>query len=163
MVRYAYPGRGLKYGQGSREPQFEPASRSGPGIIFVIQDADLEYDPADWTKMYDLIAVRKVADVVYGSRFYGRVHRSLAAWNTKYTYNTWRLTVIQNADSFTNAAIIQNPNWQSQIIAPPFPEYISGHSTFSAAVADILPSFFGNCGGVCRMYADSGRRLPHSG
>jgi len=47
------------------------------GDVFVIQDADLEYDPADWEQMYDLIAVRKVADVVFGSRFYGRPHRSL--------------------------------------------------------------------------------------
>ena len=43
----------------------------------VIQDADLEYDPVDWLPMYDLIAVRKVADVVFGSRFYGKPHRSL--------------------------------------------------------------------------------------
>jgi glycosyltransferase involved in cell wall biosynthesis len=48
------------------------------GDVVVIQDADLEYDPADWPAMYDLIAVRKVADVVYGSRFYGRPHRSLS-------------------------------------------------------------------------------------
>jgi glycosyltransferase involved in cell wall biosynthesis len=47
------------------------------GDIIVIQDADLEYDPEDWGAMYGLIAVRKVADVVYGSRFYGRPHRSL--------------------------------------------------------------------------------------
>jgi glycosyltransferase involved in cell wall biosynthesis len=47
------------------------------GDILVIQDADLEYDPNDWMQMYDLIATRKVADVVYGSRFYGRPHRSL--------------------------------------------------------------------------------------
>jgi glycosyltransferase involved in cell wall biosynthesis len=47
------------------------------GDVLVIQDADLEYDPNDWELMYDLIAVRKVADVVYGSRFYGRPHRSL--------------------------------------------------------------------------------------
>ena len=47
------------------------------GDILVIQDADLEYDPSDWQPMYDLIAVRKVADVVFGSRFYGRPHRSL--------------------------------------------------------------------------------------
>jgi glycosyltransferase involved in cell wall biosynthesis len=45
--------------------------------VVVIQDADLEYDPRDWAPMYDLIAVRKVADVVYGSRFYGLPHRSL--------------------------------------------------------------------------------------
>jgi glycosyltransferase involved in cell wall biosynthesis len=42
------------------------------GEVVVIQDADLEYDPADWEVMYDLIANRKVAHVVYGSRFKGR-------------------------------------------------------------------------------------------
>lgn len=47
------------------------------GDVLVIQDADLEYDPNDWQAMFDLIASRKVADVVFGSRFYGRPHRSL--------------------------------------------------------------------------------------
>jgi glycosyltransferase involved in cell wall biosynthesis len=47
------------------------------GDILVIQDSDLEYDPNDLAQMYDLIAVREVADVVFGSRFYGRPHRSL--------------------------------------------------------------------------------------
>ena len=47
------------------------------GDIVVIQDADLEYDPTDWEVMYELIASRGVADVVYGSRFYGRPHRAL--------------------------------------------------------------------------------------
>jgi glycosyltransferase involved in cell wall biosynthesis len=47
------------------------------GDVVVIQDADLEYDPEDWARMLPLIADRKVADVVYGSRFYGRPHRSL--------------------------------------------------------------------------------------
>jgi glycosyltransferase involved in cell wall biosynthesis len=46
------------------------------GDVIVIQDADLEYDPADWPQMFGLIA-RGIADVVYGSRFYGRPHRSL--------------------------------------------------------------------------------------
>jgi glycosyltransferase involved in cell wall biosynthesis len=47
------------------------------GDVVVIQDADLEYDPNDWARMLPLIVDRKVADVVYGSRFYGRPHRSL--------------------------------------------------------------------------------------
>jgi glycosyltransferase involved in cell wall biosynthesis len=46
------------------------------GDIFVIQDADLEYDPSDWPPMMRLLELG-VADVVYGSRFYGRPHRSL--------------------------------------------------------------------------------------
>jgi glycosyltransferase involved in cell wall biosynthesis len=47
------------------------------GDVVVIQDADDEYDPSDWQQMYDLIATRGIADVVFGSRFYGRPHRSL--------------------------------------------------------------------------------------
>jgi len=47
------------------------------GDVIVIQDADLEYDPEDLATMFDLIARKKVADVVYGSRFYGKPHRSL--------------------------------------------------------------------------------------
>ncbi len=50
---------------------------SASGDVVVIQDADLEYDPNDWSRMLPLIVDRKVADVVYGSRFYGRPHRSL--------------------------------------------------------------------------------------
>jgi len=34
-------------------------------------------------------------------------------------------------------------NWMSFIVTPPFPEYVSGHSTFSGAGATVLPLFFG--------------------
>jgi glycosyltransferase involved in cell wall biosynthesis len=55
----------------------QTAMRIATGAVIVIQDADLEYDPEDWKDMYNLIATKKVADVVYGSRFYGKPHRSL--------------------------------------------------------------------------------------
>jgi glycosyltransferase involved in cell wall biosynthesis len=47
------------------------------GDVVVIQDADLEYDPADWVTMYSLIRQKKVADAVYGSRFSAQAHRAL--------------------------------------------------------------------------------------
>jgi glycosyltransferase involved in cell wall biosynthesis len=40
------------------------------GDLVIIQDADLEYDPDDWSKLLDPI-VRGKAQVVYGSRFTG--------------------------------------------------------------------------------------------
>ena len=72
VVRVEYHERNL--GKGGA---LQSGLAAATGDVFVIQDADLEYDPEDWSEMYDLIAVRKVADVVYGSRFYGRPHRSL--------------------------------------------------------------------------------------
>lgn len=47
------------------------------GDVIVIQDADLEYDPNDLAVMYNLIAVRKVADAVFSSRFHGFPHRAI--------------------------------------------------------------------------------------
>lgn len=51
------------------------------GDIVIIQDADLEYDPADYPKLVGPI-VNDRADVVYGSRFIGEPHRVLYFWHT---------------------------------------------------------------------------------
>lgn len=50
------------------------------GDIVLIQDADLEYDPADYPKLIEPIT-RGVADVVFGSRFLGGPHRVLFFWH----------------------------------------------------------------------------------
>jgi glycosyltransferase involved in cell wall biosynthesis len=51
------------------------------GDIVVVQDADLEYDPADWPVLLAPILDGK-ADASFGSRFLGGPHRVLFFWHS---------------------------------------------------------------------------------
>jgi glycosyltransferase involved in cell wall biosynthesis len=63
------------------------------GDVIIIQDADLEYDPKDYPSLLEPIQAG-LADVVYGTRFYGGgAHRVLFFWH--YMGNL-ALTLISN-------------------------------------------------------------------
>jgi len=55
--------------------------REARGDVVLIQDADLEYDPKDYTVLLQPIR-DGLADVVYGSRFLGGPHRVLYFWHS---------------------------------------------------------------------------------
>ena len=67
---------------------------------------------------------------------------AIVAWDAKYTTNFWRpITAIPAGGG--NSSLTADPNWRPLLTTPPFPEYISGHSTFSSAAAAVLDAVFG--------------------
>ncbi len=72
--------------------------KEATGDIVLIQDADLEYDPAEYGKLLGPILDGR-ADVVYGSRFLGGPHRVLFFWH--YLGNKF-LTLLSNMTTNLN-------------------------------------------------------------
>ncbi len=70
--------------------------REARGEAIIIQDADLEYDPAEYAQLLVPIETGR-ADVVYGSRFLGGPHRVLLFWH--YVGNRFLTTL---SDMITN-------------------------------------------------------------
>ena len=69
---------------------------------------------------------------------------AIVAWKAKYNHEFWRpITAIQQADRDDNVRTTVDGSWSPLLVTPPFPEYVSGHSTFSGTAARILTETFG--------------------
>ena len=62
---------------------------------------------------------------------YALCDAGIAAWQVKYLHQTWRPITGIHEDLGDQA-------WKPLLATPPFPGYVSGHSTFSSAAATVL-------------------------
>lgn len=113
--------------------------------------------------MWNQIAQSIANDGVYGnnfsmeenSRLFAALNVALAdasivTWNAKYETDFWRpdTAIAYGGDMFVdsdgNPLTEGDENWEPLLTTPLSPEYISEHSSYSAAAASILANFFGN-------------------
>jgi hypothetical protein len=66
----------------------------------------------------------------------------IACWDAKFAFNTWRpVTAIRAGDTDGNALTERAADWLPLAITPNFPEYPSGHTCVTAAVAHTIERF----------------------
>jgi membrane-associated phospholipid phosphatase len=103
--------------------------------------------PGQWNG----IAIREISKLPLGKQLeillvlnIALADAGLAAWDAKYRYNFWRpVSAVRQADDDGNATTRGDKQWSPLFRTPLFPEYVSGHSTFSAAAARVLTSYLG--------------------
>ena len=105
--------------------------------------------PGHWHEIAQDLAVDRNLGLLETARLFAQLSTTvadagIAAWDAKYAYNNWRpITGIRNADIDGNANTTKDAGWEPLLVTPAFPDYISGHSTFSSGAATVLKNFFG--------------------
>lgn len=116
---------------------------------FWADGAGTETPAGHWNQIAREVAVMFGNTLEQNARLFALLNVAMAdaaicAWDAKYAFNFWRpITAIRNGDIDGNPATLPDPAWTPLIPTPPFPEYVSGHSTFSGAAAEVLRFFYG--------------------
>jgi PAP2 superfamily len=117
--------------------------------LFWADGAGTVTPPGHWNVIAQDVATAHRNTLQQNARLFALLNVAMAdaaicAWDAKYHYNFWRpVTAIREGDADGNPATTPDKDWISLIITPPFPDYISGHSTFSGAAASVLSLFYG--------------------
>ena len=117
--------------------------------LFWADGAGTETPPGHRNKIARDIAAAQGNTLDENARLFALLNIAMAdaaicAWDAKYTFDFWRpVTAIRNGEADGNPATDPDPAWTSFIATPPFPDYASGHSTFSGAAASVLAHFYG--------------------
>ena len=105
--------------------------------------------PGHWNVIAQTVASQFELSSVENAHLFALLNITLAdaaivAWDMKFEYYFWRpITAIREANLDGNHKTQQESTWEPLINTPPFPGYVSGHSTFSGSAAALLKRYFG--------------------
>lgn len=118
------------------------------------------YDRADTFRPYGQlnqiaqeVAVREGNSLAENARMFAQLNIALAdaaivAWDAKYDYTQPRPDDVIAEGIAANDGMpetVADPDWDPLLgPTPPFPDYISGHSSFGGAFAGVMTEFFGD-------------------
>ncbi|MEN9566583.1 MAG: hypothetical protein RLZZ69_1779, partial [Cyanobacteriota bacterium] len=102
--------------------------------------------PGQWIEIAQSVALDQGNSLEENAKLFAQLNVAMAdagilVWDTKYTFNQQRPFNTIAQDELSGAT--DDPDWRPLLDTPPFPDYISGHSTFGGAAASVLESFFG--------------------
>lgn len=95
------------------------------------------------------LTVRHDMDISARARLFAAVNMSvgdamIAGWDSKVHYGFWRpITAIHLADEDGNSATIADASWESLIVNPPYPDYVSGANVIMGAASQALTRLLG--------------------
>jgi hypothetical protein len=102
-----------------------------------------------WNQIAQEVALDEGNSLEENARLFAQLNIAMAdagivAWDAKYVYEQLRpVNAIRGGDTDNNPNTTGDPKWDPLLPTPPFPDYISGHSTFGGAAAGVLEDLFG--------------------
>jgi hypothetical protein len=142
----------------------ESSARTSEQAVIAHFWSDFSYTvtpPGHWNQIAAQTVASAQISLIESARLFALLNAALAdsavaCWDAKYAYNFWRpVTAIQQADRDGNPGTEAHKDWTPLLSTPPFPEFVSGHSTFSGAAAEILTRFHGTDKMTFRVGCDS--------
>lgn len=116
--------------------------------LFWADGPGTETPPGHWNSIAQDVGAAQGNTLEQNARLFALINIAMAdaaicAWDAKYHLQNWRpVTAIRDGDTDGNAATVADSTWSSFIVTPPFPDYVSGHSTFSGAASTVLALFY---------------------
>jgi hypothetical protein len=107
--------------------------------LFWADGAGTATPPGHWNRIALELVADADLDLLEATRLFAALNTAqadafIACWDAKFTY--WSMRPV----SAIRASL--DPDWTPMITTPPFPSYVSGHSTTSGAASTVLAAFF---------------------